>query len=335
MSNIEVICSDGNHCTPGSDECRFVANYKPWNPGLVRYFEIIRPLMLSGVCLVAMSGCATRDELASLKQSLRTTETTVAEHTTALAAIKASIDASEVPDSANGKEVISVENEPQTATDGDGSQTVKSQPEQVAAVRLFVTHAPFHCPPCDAFDRAVARGDLAGFEIESCGDFYGIRSYPAIRWDDAASPSGKKVLYGWSDSYAVWLRENLLPSTASSRKLFRNSRITHLNNTPPAPLVRTVTSSRNDVHPPGVMSHSEMKALHDSLHGGGSWTWPGDLATHLRTTHGVPTSGMDQNYRASAIVSPRVSLRSATRRRGDNWKSRNSYRVSCPPGRSS
>jgi thiol-disulfide isomerase/thioredoxin len=35
------------------------------------------------------------------------------------------------------------------------------------------------------------------------------------------------------------------------------------------------------------MSHSEMKALHDRLHGGGSWTWPGDLRSHLETVHGV------------------------------------------------
>ena len=34
-------------------------------------------------------------------------------------------------------------------------------------------------------------------------------------------------------------------------------------------------------------SRSEMKALHDRLHGGGSWTWPGDLKTHLETVHGV------------------------------------------------
>jgi thiol-disulfide isomerase/thioredoxin len=35
------------------------------------------------------------------------------------------------------------------------------------------------------------------------------------------------------------------------------------------------------------MSHSEMKALHDRLHGGGSWSWPGDLREHLETVHGV------------------------------------------------
>jgi hypothetical protein len=38
------------------------------------------------------------------------------------------------------------------------------------------------------------------------------------------------------------------------------------------------------------MSHSEMVATHNRLHGGGSWTWPGDLATHLRNVHGVSTT---------------------------------------------
>ena len=36
-----------------------------------------------------------------------------------------------------------------------------------------------------------------------------------------------------------------------------------------------------------TMSHSDMVRLHNQLHGGGQWTWPGDLRTHLRTTHGV------------------------------------------------
>ena len=34
-------------------------------------------------------------------------------------------------------------------------------------------------------------------------------------------------------------------------------------------------------------SHSDLVRLHNQLHGGGSWTWPGDLETHLRTVHRV------------------------------------------------
>lgn len=34
-------------------------------------------------------------------------------------------------------------------------------------------------------------------------------------------------------------------------------------------------------------SHAEMVELHNRLHGGGSWTWPGNLETHLRRVHSV------------------------------------------------
>lgn len=37
------------------------------------------------------------------------------------------------------------------------------------------------------------------------------------------------------------------------------------------------------------MTHAEMVVTHNRLHGGGQWTWPGDLETHLRTAHGVGT----------------------------------------------
>jgi len=43
------------------------------------------------------------------------------------------------------------------------------------------------------------------------------------------------------------------------------------------------------VEPPVQMSHAEMVALHNSLHGPGSWNWPGDLAEHLRDVHGIDT----------------------------------------------
>lgn len=51
-----------------------------------------------------------------------------------------------------------------------------------------------------------------------------------------------------------------------------------------------VEAKETAVIKPVAMSHSEMVATHNRLHGGGQWTWPGDLATHLRTTHGVSTT---------------------------------------------
>ena len=34
-------------------------------------------------------------------------------------------------------------------------------------------------------------------------------------------------------------------------------------------------------------SHAEMVKMHNRLHGGGSWSWPGDLETHLWQVHSV------------------------------------------------
>ncbi len=39
-----------------------------------------------------------------------------------------------------------------------------------------------------------------------------------------------------------------------------------------------------------AMSHSEMVSLHNDLHGGGSWIWPGDLRDHLEKYHRVETT---------------------------------------------
>lgn len=263
---------------------------------------------LAFIALITI-GCATRDELATLKQSLRTTDAQVAEHTTALAAIKSQQKAIELPETDNGTEVIQSENEPQSVPDGKEPQAANTQPDATTAVRLFVTHAPFNCPPCDALDRAAERGELAGFEVIKSDGFDGLESYPAIRFEWTQSPTGYAVRYGWSGEQLEWLKRNLLPQKESL----------------------SVSTA---------MSHSEMKALHDQLHGGGfSWTWPGgtteSLAEHLRTTHGVPVNELDQNHRASAILNSRPAVRSAAWGSRFIGRSRNSYRVSCPPGRSS
>lgn len=50
-----------------------------------------------------------------------------------------------------------------------------------------------------------------------------------------------------------------------------------------------------------------MKALHDGLHGGGDHPWPGDLATHLRETHGVNLAA------STASVMTRQTMRAPSR----------------------
>jgi len=203
----------------------------------------------------------------------------------------------------SSKEVISSENEPQSVPEGNGSQPTHSQPDATTAVRLFVSSSE-SCIPCRQLWAAVERGDLEGFEVVESQDFEGLAGYPAIRFKHASSKTGWAVRYGWSAGQLGWLRSNLLPTIKQGL---------------------TVRS----------MSHSEMKSLHNSLHGPGEWSWPGDLAEHLRTTHGVPIHGVDQNYRESAVLSSRVSVRSAVHGSRFVGRSRNSYRVACPPGRKS
>ena len=60
-----------------------------------------------------------------------------------------------------------------------------------------------------------------------------------------------------------------------------------------------------------AMSHDDMVALHNKLHGGGSWTWPGDLETHLRETHGVDT-GVSRPVAARTESGSRLVSRGAS-----------------------
>jgi len=95
-------------------------------------------------------------------------------------------------------------------------------------------------------------------------------SRPAIRFRSPTSQTGYAVQYGYSETMLRWLKSNLLDVQAE------------------------MIVSR-----PAVTSHSDMVATHNALHGGGSWTWPGDLATHLRETHGVNSGSQSQPVRYS------------------------------------
>jgi hypothetical protein len=103
------------------------------------------------------------------------------------------------------EEVIKSAVEPQEATRANLSQPiipVASPP----AVRLFITHAPFHCPPCERLKRAVTNGEFDGFEVVDGGDFSGLRSYPAIRFETPTTATGWGVLYGYDQNTIPTLR---------------------------------------------------------------------------------------------------------------------------------
>jgi hypothetical protein len=183
-------------------------------------------IFVSGCCL----GCGDSEELASLKSSLRITgEEVVAkqdeslvilkENTTALAAIKGQVEslasetreatdtlkASLISSNPNGKE-----SDPASATEPQELEGKESQPAILAAsppaVRLFVSHAPFACPPCERLKRAVEAGEFEGFEVVDSPDFPGLRSYPAIRFETPTTTTGWGVLYGYDNSTIPTLR---------------------------------------------------------------------------------------------------------------------------------
>jgi hypothetical protein len=105
----------------------------------------------------------------------------------------------------NAKEVIKSAVEPQEATRANLSQPII--PVALSpAVRLFVTHAPFHCPPCERLKRAVTNGEFDGFEVVDGGDFSGLRSYPAIRFETPTTATGWGVLYGYDSNTILTLR---------------------------------------------------------------------------------------------------------------------------------
>jgi hypothetical protein len=199
--------------------------------------------------------------------------------------------------------------EPQETAQANPSHT--SQPVALSpAVRLFVTHAPFHCPPCERLKRAVDAGEFAGFAVTYDNGFSGLRSYPAIRFEDATSATGWRVVYGYDSGTVARLRELTGTKGFVSQPLTTNA----------------------------VVSHGDLVAIHNQLHGGGQWTWPGDLETHLREAHGVQTGGQPVGSifpvsRQSAVTSSRTSVRSFSRWLGFNRRSRTSSRQSCPSGR--
>jgi hypothetical protein len=84
-----------------------------------------------------------------------------------------------------------------------------------------------------------------------------------------------------------------------------------------------------------VVSQIDLVSIHNRLHGGGNWTWPGDLATHLRESHGVQTGGQPVGAifplsRQSAIVSSRTTFRPVSQGARFVGRSRVTTKTACP-----
>ena len=177
------------------------------------------------------------------------------------------------------------------------------------AVRLYVSLSPDYCPPCYQLKRADDAGKFYGFDVKYDNDWKPY-AYPAIRYPTALSPTGWAVMYGYDSGTIRKLRQATNPV------------VSHARNTNP------------------VVSHQSLVAEHNRLHGGGNWTWPGDLATHLRDSHGVnvatnggaPVGAIFPHHGSGQIASQRSSVRSVSRWVGYGGRSRNTSRVACPSG---
>ena len=223
----------------------------------------------------------------------------------AMETMKASLVESEAQ---SAKEVI---NPSRTApsNNANDSQTATMIVAAPGAVRLIVSLADFACAPCDRLKEAVDAGEFDGFAVEYNEDWR-PRAYPAIRYPTALSPTGWAVMYGYD------------AATVSRLKTATN------------PVVMQVKNTKR------IVPQESLVAQHNRLHGGGNWTWPGDLATHLRDTHGVnlassggaPVGAIFQNYRAGTVTNQRPAVRSVSRWFGFGGRSRNTTRAACPSG---
>jgi hypothetical protein len=259
------------------------------------------------LCLLMLIGCNESSDLSTMRTALENaSENIVAkqdeslgilrENTNALSAIKSQIDtlrASQAESETGNRIGGDLSSDPSqsidTVVNESRGSSPGSQPVAVSAVELFVCSTA-SCAPCKRMWRDVDDGKLDGFVFTKVPPFDGMESYPAIRFQDTESNTGWAVVYGYDEATRQYLRTKLLGEKAVANQV-------------------ACELSR--------MSHSEMKALHDSLHGGGSWTWPGDLATHLATTHGVSTGGNEPVsgsffpvQRQSTVLNSRSTVRS-------------------------
>lgn len=191
-------------CGPGcftniSDTPQKAVVVKPseWQTALRSAEEVIAAKQDESIVILKENTTA----LAAIKSQVEDVQSSLVETRQAVGTMEAKL----VVPQLQVKEVIKSAVEPQEATRANLSQPiipVASPP----AVRLFITHAPFHCPPCERLKRAVTNGEFDGFEVVDGGDFSGLRSYPAIRFETPTTATGWGVVYGYDNSTIPTLR---------------------------------------------------------------------------------------------------------------------------------
>lgn len=307
-----------------------------------------------GLMLIFLVGCTQQPALTAWQVALReadnailstteATHSTVKEQTAKLDAIATKLETLEASlvssQSEPGKEVIKSED---TSPDNNAnvSHTLQQDVAESGDVPLFVSVAPF-CSPCEAIKKDYLAGKLQGFDVKFCVqteshrdkliadgipadrvliEAYDATPFPAIRYKSGQSVTGWKwhTPRGYGPRVLMELRSTLLGEATPYAVDF-----------PQAAQTETLQPA---------MSRGDLISLHNQLHGGGSWTWPGDLASHLRNTHGVATEGAPvgaifPRRAGNQVYSSRTAVRSFPQRTAYRSRSNFVSRSSCPSGR--
>lgn len=75
-------------------------------------------------------------------------------------------------------------------------------------VHIWITFAPENilCAPCERLRKAIANGELAGFEIQELDDTGRVTSWPAIEFTNKAGQ--RRIIYGWSSTIRDFIKAN-------------------------------------------------------------------------------------------------------------------------------
>lgn len=356
MSDAKEIknCHTGEFRVPSSQDVELVLSCGPWC-SCSTFSGKLWHLLMAGFCLALLIGCTTSTacpspELSAFQQSLRTADREILEQTTkvvsgisentvALSEIKEKIDgiaaqleAAQVSSqSDSGKEVIKSEDTSPDNTAHD-SQLAQGSGAESGDVPVYVSVTTF-CRPCNQIKKDWKAGKLKGFDVKFCVetethrqqliaedipadrvivDTWNGTPFPAIRHPSKDSASGwvVKVPHGYGPEVLHDLRRDLLGINGEG-------------------IEQTFPQTSTP-----MQSHGDLVSLHNSLHGGGNWTWPGDLATHLMQSHGVDLNGTATSGTNNQVGRQQNAVRLVSRWSTRGWRQNFVSRQSCPSGAS-
>lgn len=178
--------------------------------------------------------------------------------------------------------------------------------KMVTQTQLYVTYAPFHCPPCDQLRRDAAAGKFGAIRIVEAPAWDGIKGYPSVRWQDGDGN---------------WLS---VAKYDDSVRLFLISQVTRV------PTITKPANSSNTIVEQSQTSR-EISAVSMQWNIDGDWSpTVSQTSSHLQKTHGVSTDGMTHQQmldlhdsihngtgsQSSSCPSGNCPTQSTTRRRG-------------------